>query len=66
MMFCRNHTSKVIASRERNEQIKSTLGGKQTTGPSCKTRLVRATKAKGMDKLSEVIKIKSEEERKFG
>ena len=35
-------------------------------GPSCKTRPIRAAKAKGIDKLSEVIKIQIEEERKMG
>ena len=35
-------------------------------GPSCKTRPIRAAKVKGTGKLSDVMKIQNEEERKMG
>ena len=35
-------------------------------GSSCKTRPIRAAKIKGIGKLSEVMKIQNEEERKMG
>jgi hypothetical protein len=56
----------VIKPIERHEQIKFTMGENQQPGPPNETRTIRASKDKGIAKLTEVIKTKMKKKDKCG